>query len=53
MYADLYDKGYNYAGWAKGVLKGNTLIGFVCIVLNKHWSLVFIVAIELKMKRYG
>ncbi len=27
VYQDLYDKGYNYAGWALGVATGNTITG--------------------------
>jgi len=27
VYQDLYSKGYNYAGWALGVAKGNTITG--------------------------
>lgn len=27
VYQTLYDKGYNYAGWALGVATGNTITG--------------------------
>ena len=27
VYADLYAQGYNYAGWAEGVAKGNSITG--------------------------
>ena len=31
VYADLYAKGYNYAGWAEGVAKGNTVTGLAAL----------------------
>lgn len=27
MYTDLYAQGYNYAGWAEGVAKGDSFAG--------------------------
>ncbi len=31
VYQDLYDKGYNYAGWALGVAKGNSVTGLAAL----------------------
>ncbi len=31
VYSELYAKGYNYAGWALGVAKGNTLTGLAAL----------------------
>lgn len=32
VYSELLDKGYNYAGWAKGVAAGNTVTGEAAIL---------------------
>lgn len=31
VYKELYDKGYDYAGWAEGVAKGNKLTGWAAL----------------------
>ncbi|MDZ4075693.1 MAG: hypothetical protein U1E04_13190 [Hylemonella sp.] len=36
MYSDLYDQGYNYAGWAEGVAKGNSFTGSAAIDFLKE-----------------
>jgi hypothetical protein len=46
VYAELYAKGYNYAGWAEGVAKGNSLTGLVALhymnesYYDEHGSLI-------------
>ena len=40
VYQELYDKGYNYAGWALGVAKGNTITGTAALdyLSGKNWG---------------
>lgn len=40
VYAELYAKGYNYAGWALGVANGNTLTGLAALDFLKGTALM-------------
>lgn len=40
VYAELYKKGYNYAGWAQGVAKGDTLTGAAALDFMKGTALM-------------
>jgi hypothetical protein len=40
VYADLKSKGFNYAGWASGVLTGETLNGTVAVDFLEGTSLL-------------
>ena len=38
VYSELLDKGYDYAGWAKGVAAGNTVTGEAAILFMQDSS---------------
>lgn len=40
VYAELYEKGFNYAGWALGVANGNTLTGLAALDFLKGTALM-------------
>ncbi len=48
VYADLYSKGYNYAGWGLGVLTGKTLTGTAAVDFLKDTSLMGLDAVTCR-----
>ena len=38
VYSELLDKGYDYAGWARGVAAGNTITGEAAILFMQDSS---------------